>query len=63
MAGTSLKKFDASTVFTVADHVIWYPTMWQMRADDTCILNPVKKTEKKTRGMSVPTLNPASDRK
>jgi hypothetical protein len=53
IAGTSLKKLEASTVFTVADHVIWYPTKWQMRAEDICMLIPVKKIEKKTGELSV----------
>jgi hypothetical protein len=47
MDGTSLKKFDTSTVLRVAAQVIWYPTIWQMRALEICILSPAKKMEKK----------------
>jgi hypothetical protein len=52
MSGIWRKKFDFSTVLTVADHVMLYPTRWANRAADMGMDMPEKKMAKKA-GMSL----------
>jgi hypothetical protein len=46
MRGSCRKKFDFSTVLTVLDQVMLYPTRWETSAADIGIDMPTKKIEK-----------------
>jgi len=52
MIGICKKKLDFSTVLTVADQVMLYPTKWAPRAADMGIDIPTKKMQKKARWVS-----------
>jgi hypothetical protein len=58
MIGSWRKKLDFSTVLTVVDQVMLYPTKWDTRAADMGIDMPVKNIAKKaTRGGQRPSAN------